>query len=385
MVLALLVLNSLLGTLCLVVARSDRKSEALRLWGWGNLAYAAGLLITVATFLPLPLIKITGNALIAYAPVLSITGTLNHTPVRLNTRWVTLGYIASVVPIAVNHMGQRPLVLVDFLAPAPLANILFVVAAVALFRNPTPDARTAARFVAATFVFAVVVWTVRMFTLWLSVGGTNDRDRSDLTVALFAIAQMVVGVATTLGLLWIEVRKMEADLNHIAYFDLLTGLPNRRATMMRFRDEVARADRHGQPFAMVVMDIDHFKLVNDTYGHRTGDTVLARVAHVLGEAKRSEDVLGRIGGEEFVLLLSGCSGDAAKEAANRIRERVAAARSTHDDKTLTVTLSGGISTYPSEGTDWDALFSVADQRLYAAKQSGRNRIVGGSAGAGTAA
>src|SRR5215831_7985270 len=121
MVLALLILNVLLGTLCLVVARSDRKSEALRLWGWGNLAYAAGLLITVATFLPAPLIKITGNALIAYAPVLCITGALNHTGTRLNQRWVALAYMASVIPIVVNHLGAQPLVLIDFLAPAPLA------------------------------------------------------------------------------------------------------------------------------------------------------------------------------------------------------------------------------------------------------------------------
>src|SRR5262249_48477092 len=149
MVLALLVLNVLLGTLCLVVARSDRKSAALRLWGWGNLTYAAGLLITVAAFLPAPLIKITGNALIAYAPALCITGALNHTPVRLNQRWVTFGYIASVIPIVANHLSAHPLVLVDFLAPAPLANILFLIAAVALLRQPPPDARTAARFLSA--------------------------------------------------------------------------------------------------------------------------------------------------------------------------------------------------------------------------------------------
>ena len=376
MVLALLVMNVLLGTLCVIVARGERKSEGLRLWGWGLLTYSTGLLITLAAFLPPALIKITGNALIAYAPILSVSGALAHTEIRLRRRWLAIGYLVSVIPIVINHLSVHPLVLVDFLAPAPLANILFVIAAVALIRRPPADAKTAARFLAAIFTFAVFVWTLRMLSLGLSVAGTNNRDRGDLIVALFAIAQMVVSVASTLGFLWVEVRKMEADLERIAYFDPLTGLPNRRATLMRFREEIARAERHSERFAMVVIDIDHFKHVNDTYGHRAGDAILAHVAALLNDGKRSEDLLGRIGGEEFVLILTGNSKAGAGDAAERIRQTVAAATLTYDHHTIKVTVSGGLSIYPSDGMDWDTLFLAADDRLYAAKQRGRNCIVG---------
>ncbi|HYM00084.1 MAG TPA: diguanylate cyclase [Blastocatellia bacterium] len=376
MVLALLVMNVLLGTLCVVVARGERKSDGLRLWGWGQLAYSIGLLITLAVFLPTALIKMVGNALIAYAPIPSVTGALVHTQYRLKTRWLAIGYVASVVPIVINHLRPHPLVLIDFLAPAPLANVLFVIAVVALIRRPPSDAKTAARFLAAIFLFAVLVWSLRMLSLWLSVGGTNNRDRSDLVVALFAIAQMVVSVAATLGFLWVEVRKMEADLERIAYFDTLTGLPNRRATLMRFQDELARASRHKQEFAMVVIDIDHFKHVNDTYGHQAGDAILAHVASLLEAGKRSEDLLGRIGGEEFVLLLSDNSVESAVEAANRIREGVAVTSLKYEHQMLKVTVSGGLSMYPSDGMDWDTLFLAADDRLYAAKQKGRNCIIG---------
>lgn len=379
MVLALLVLNVLLGTLCVIVARGERKSEGLRLWGWGQLVYSAGLLITLATFLPAAPIKIIGNALIAFAPILSVEGALAHTRVDLNKRWTLAGYVISVIPIVINHLMSHPLVLVDFLAPAPLANVLFVIGAVTLIRRPPRDAMTAARFLAAAFLFGVGVWTLRMVTLWLSVGATNDRDHSDLTVALFAIAQMVVSVAATLGFLWVEVRKMEADLERIAYFDTLTGLPNRRATLMRFNDELSRSARQSRPFALFVIDLDHFKHINDSLGHQAGDAVLAQVAMVLGAGKRAEDGLGRIGGEEFLMILTDCSGPDAVDAASRICRSVAESGVVHRDKPIPVTVSGGVSMYPSDGTDWDTLFSAADKRLYAAKQTGRNRIVGPAA------
>jgi len=376
MVLALLVLNILLGTLCVIVARSERKSDGLRLWGWGQLTYSAGLLITLATFLPLAPIKIVGNALIAFAPILSVAGALSHTQSRLNKRWTAIGYAVSVIPIVVNHIGSHPLVLVDFISPAPLANILFVIAAFGLLRTPPRDAKVSARFLAAGFLFGVLVWTLRMLTLLLSVAGTNDRDHGDLTVALFAIAQMVVSVACTLGFLWVEFRKMEADLERIAYFDSLTGLANRRAALMRFRDELSRAGRQGRPFAMLLLDLDHFKQVNDTYGHQAGDAVLEHVAAILNRVKRAEDALGRIGGEEFLVLLTDCFGQDAMDAGLRICESIAKSDLPYDGKRLAVTISGGLAIYPSDGMDWDTLFSAADQRLYRAKEDGRNRIVG---------
>ena len=376
LVLALLILNTLLGALCLVVARGERKSSALRLWGWGLLVYSVGLLITIPAFLPFAFRKIVGNALIAYAPIFTVEGALAHTHWRLSRRWTLLGFLASVVPIVVNHLGPYTNVLVDILAPAPIANVLFLIAVAAFLRDPPPAARSAARFVAAAFVLSVLIWTLRMVSIIQSVGRTNDRDRADLTIALFAVAQIVATVASTLGMLWIEVREMQAELQRLADTDPLTGLPNRRATMDRVREEAARAARHRRQFSLVVFDIDYFKKINDTHGHLGGDAALCNVARMLDAARRSVDVVGRIGGEEFVVLFSEQESASALTAANRLRELVAAMPLPYGEALISMTLSGGVATYPADGEEWDALFASADRRLYAAKNAGRNRVEG---------
>jgi diguanylate cyclase (GGDEF)-like protein len=379
LLLALLLMNVLLGGICLAVSRGENRSRALRSWGAGLLAYAAGILITIAPFLPVGPAKVAGNALIAAAPALCVLGALEHTRTRLSWRWLWAGLAASVLPIALNHLRAQPNVLVDFLSPAPLANLLFGIGAWVLFRSPPKDARPAARFVALSFVYSIAVWTLRMLLIVRSVGASNDRERADLTVALFCIAQMISAVAATLGLLWIEVRLAQATLERVAYLDPLTNLMNRRATLLRFREELARARRSNSPLAMAVLDVDHFKRFNDDHGHLAGDAVLTHVASVLAQTKREHDVLGRVGGEEFVLLFAGQKAREALEAVDRLREQVSESPLSHGRSELRVTLSAGVAVFPGDGADWDTLFAAADLRLYAAKQAGRNRVAGPTA------
>ncbi len=149
-----------------------------------------------------------------------------------------------------------------------------------------------------------------------------------------------------LCLFWIEVLKMEETLKSMAYGDSLTGLPNRRATVMRFDEMASAARRGGKPFALMLFDIDFFKRVNDTYGHQAGDEVLRHVASVLTAAKRQEDLLGRVGGEEFVLLLADTGMEGARTIAERMRELVANASLQHDGKRIAITISGGLSPIP---------------------------------------
>ncbi len=375
LLLALLVLNTLLGVLCLVVSRGERGSRALRLWGWGLLVYSAGILITIPEAFPFHLRKVLGNGLIAFAPILTVEGALVYTRVKLDRRWLAAGFLATILPIFWNHLGTHYAVLVDILAPAPLANILFVVAAVALIRMPPDDAKAASRFVAGIFLFSVLIWSCRMLAIGASIGGTNDRDRADLIIALFSIAQMVSAVACTLGLLWIEVRIIEAALRRLANADALTGLPNRRATVALFEDEAARASRRGRPFALALFDVDNFKQINDSRGHLVGDLALRHVAGVMAATKRDIDTVGRIGGEEFVVIFSEEGPDGAEAAANRLRRRIAESALQHDGADVPLTVSGGVAVYPGDGTDWDSLFAVADRRMYAAKSAGRNRVV----------
>jgi diguanylate cyclase (GGDEF)-like protein len=176
-------------------------------------------------------------------------------------------------------------------------------------------------------------------------------------------------------MLWIEVRLMEADLRETASTDLLTGLLNRRATRERFDQEVSRCARLNEKFGLILFDIDHFKKINDTYGHQVGDRVLREVAQAMDRCKRKEDVLGRIGGEEFVVILPLHDREDTLKAAHRLRMAVRESTvNTREADSARVTISGGIALYPDDGDGWDGLYTSADRRMYRAKDSGRDRV-----------
>ncbi len=157
------------------------------------------------------------------------------------------GLAVSLTVIVLNNLWWSS-ALVNYIAPSPIAIFLFVYGFVGLLRAPQDDAVDAARFMAGTMAVSAFVWTLRIAFLLNVLGWNTDRDVADLTIALFAIAQLVTGVACTIALFWIEVRRMEAALTKVAFSDALSELPNRRATLQRFRGEQARASRSGSPW-----------------------------------------------------------------------------------------------------------------------------------------
>jgi diguanylate cyclase (GGDEF)-like protein len=176
-------------------------------------------------------------------------------------------------------------------------------------------------------------------------------------------------------------RPGEADADDLAALadltrrDALTGLANRRAFEESLRQEVARSRRTGDALAVVVLDIDRFKQVNDTHGHAAGDLVLAEVAGRAARALRAGDLLARIGGEELAALLPGATLSAAAEVAERIRRAVAHGAIAVDGGALGVTVSLGCAALSAEEQDAAALLARADARLYEAKRAGRNRVI----------
>jgi len=140
--------------------------------------------------------------------------------------------------------------------------------------------------------------------------------------------------------------------------------------------EFLRVQRSGATFAVVMVDIDHFKRINDTHGHETGDEVLARIATVLGNGIRRSDIACRYGGEEFLLLLLGSSAENAVRRATEIRHSLRNLDlSLRGGATISITASFGVAACPEHGTDRDALLRAADQALYRAKNSGRDQVV----------
>ncbi|WP_127477152.1 diguanylate cyclase [Sulfurivermis fontis] len=172
-------------------------------------------------------------------------------------------------------------------------------------------------------------------------------------------------------------KRMERELEEMATTDALTGLPNRRHFLTRLEEQLARLDRAVTPCASVMMlDLDHFKKINDTYGHAAGDAVLRHVAKLMRDNIRKIDIPGRIGGEEFAILLPGIGPAEARVTAERLRETIAATPVALDDgESLLLTISIGISEILPTDNRIDAPLTRADAALYRAKESGRNRTV----------
>jgi diguanylate cyclase (GGDEF)-like protein len=156
--------------------------------------------------------------------------------------------------------------------------------------------------------------------------------------------------------------------------DQLTGLHNRREIMRRVGEEQTRLHRSGQIYSVIIMDIDHFKKVNDTYGHNVGDQTLKGVAGTLNACKRSSDTLARYGGEEFLLLMPGTNVDGALVQARRICEHVAMTQIPTSAGNLQITISLGVAESLQNEVSGETLIERADAALYLAKLNGRNRV-----------
>jgi diguanylate cyclase (GGDEF)-like protein/PAS domain S-box-containing protein len=172
-----------------------------------------------------------------------------------------------------------------------------------------------------------------------------------------------------------ERKRMLDKLRDQANLDYLTGLHNRRYFIERGTQELARAARYDKPLSLLMLDIDEFKQVNDTRGHRTGDLVLRHLSRMLGDTLRNVDVSGRLGGEEFAILLPETDAKAAAEIAERLRVAIADASVVPEDgPPIRYTVSIGVTTQEHKDVNVDTLLGLADKALYQAKRSGRNRV-----------
>jgi len=163
-----------------------------------------------------------------------------------------------------------------------------------------------------------------------------------------------------------------AKVQQAASTDALTGIANRRSFEEALDREIARSTRTGEPVSLVMVDLDHFKTLNDTYGHQMGDEVLRAVAQVLREHCREMDIAARYGGEEFTIILPNCKAEEALASATRLWSRVGE----HSHLTVPLTVSAGVATFPDHARTGQDLIFAADQALYEAKHAGRDRVQG---------
>lgn len=173
-----------------------------------------------------------------------------------------------------------------------------------------------------------------------------------------------------------ELKKTQHALERLSQYDDLTGLYNRRHFMSLAQQEFGRSRRYGTPLTLLMLDIDHFKRINDTYGHPAGDQVLKAIGRLIHDGLRGIDIAGRLGGEEFAVMLPETTIGQAIMVAERLRGRIVSAPlSLNDGQSVACTLSIGIAMLSAEADHLDRLLQQADQALYAAKERGRNRVV----------
>ena len=206
---------------------------------------------------------------------------------------------------------------------------------------------------------------------------TLGAGASDYITKPFHDAELIarVKVHVKLKILQDEMKEKNERLKELTRIDPLTGLSNRRYFMECFEAEYSRARRHQIPLSYVMMDLDHFKKVNDHYGHVAGDDALILVAKLIEESLRAHDTCGRYGGEEFSMLLPETEPDGAFTVADRCRQSVADAELVCDGKKVPLGISLGISTlWP--GSEWSIsdIIRYADGALYRSKESGRNTV-----------
>lgn len=200
--------------------------------------------------------------------------------------------------------------------------------------------------------------------VWVHVLGHVVRDLKNKPTHVYGVVMDVT-----------QQKLFEDKLEYQAHFDYLTGVSNRGYFVQQAELEIARAARYKSDLSIGMMDIDHFKQINDTYGHKVGDLVLKKLADICRMTLREVDIIGRIGGEEFALLFPETSIEEANEVAERLRVATASVRiPIESGLPISFTVSIGISSMTSPDNNLDVLLNLADKGLYAAKTSGRNRV-----------
>lgn len=326
---------------------------------------------------------------------------------------ITISLAASIWFVVVNLQIQQPFLAgVQALLAVHLSVLLYL-----SWRRPFSITR-AMLFLAPLFAvmafamsvptgsYSVFVWIFLMPVLSYFLLG---RVRG-LTVALiFVVVSLLVLIArfaadpdvltpvniSNIGIclvsIWLVTHLYERDreyvtarLSELATTDALTGLHNRRQLDEIFPQLTGAAARQNEPVGVIVMDLDHFKPVNDSFGHDAGDRVLTHVSQLMRSSLRQADWAFRTGGEEFVVAMPATDREGTIRVAEALRRNIADAPFAWNGENIPVTASFGISIFPEDGEHLERLFSVADRRMYAAKQAGRNRVVGSDALSGEA-
>lgn len=353
-----------------------KRSDSLLYWGAAYGLLTIGFLLLASNIFGLVVNRgqLIANLTIDAGTALSLVATNRFLdrPARENWPIVLAGGIA--IGEAAYALSQTvPDYGVMLLIGVALRGLLTIATGVALWRHADASHRLPARL-AAMFHFA---WAASMAMRTVPVLiECQDIAAFELSSVVALIVRLLLTWMIAICLLWMIARQLDERLIRYATRDTLTGLSNRRVMWEAGARRIAALDRDGSEVLLILLDIDHFKQVNDRWGHPAGDAVLATVANRITETVGPGDLVGRVGGEEFMILLGAASPVSAVEMAERVRSAVeATAIPVAGDREIHCTISMGCSRTGRGGTTWEKLIAQADAALYAAKHGGRNRVV----------
>lgn len=369
-------LTFLAGAMLQAVSYSQPQSErgTLRWWVLGAFSYALGFGLTGCRgWIWIGLSTVLANALIAFGlscfaiAVRRFFGLREHRA-RL---WllVTGALLASAwfVFVIPDDRGR-------YISTAIVFGIINLSCVRAVYR---PGQRPSISQHVTGFYFALgsAMLLVRVVALsLLDVPQPSIFDATLMSILLYAVGALLP-VAGTIAFLLMCTERGQRELERSARLDYLTGIYNRGAIEDMGARQISAAVRHGLPLALMVVDIDHFKRVNDDFGHAAGDKALAAVVRMIQGFLRAEDLVGRLGGEEFVVLMPDTDAVQARHAAERMRAAVEAAPLSFFGVERVLTVSIGVAEYRAEDEGFARLLQRADRALYSAKHAGRNRVL----------
>lgn len=344
-------------------------------WAIGIAFVAAGyFLLLPRGILPDFLTIVCANSLLVAGLLCLLTGLERFRRRRLRRRWWLVILTLTAIGLLVFTYGFPSLLarisVMGLAVSAVAIAILFELRLIARERG-VPGVI----FLAITFGAALAAFIVRSVASLFTERASPGLFEGSALQSAFFLFLLVVILSMSYGFLFLTAFGLQMDLDRLAHRDELTGLHNRRAFMARARAELAQAIRYGRPLSLVMLDLDHFKQINDSLGHAAGDEALVLFAQMAKESLREHDVCARIGGEEFGLLLPETATEQAALVVERLKLRLVARPLDFDGRLVTLAFSAGICALRDERQELAELLRCADRLLYQAKESGRNKIL----------
>lgn len=353
------------------------KIRGVRQWALANLCTSVGFgFAYVYTSAPAGAnwAFVLGASFIATGIGLQFTGIQAFKEKRSNWR-IALLFVLVFVAQSIWFSVLHPDIYIRTIVNSILFALVSVACARELLIQIESPLKTAYWVTGTSFAILAFVMLARAVSVWLSpsesYGLYVNRPLNSLTFSIVCMLQFCV----TFGFILMLNYRLIEDLQKLASLDPLTGALNRR----RLEDDAtrlkARSIRTGEPLAIMMIDIDHFKSINDRFGHPVGDDVLRRLADIAQKSVRAEDYFARYGGEEFCMLLPATTEKDAQELAERLRAAYSNYKIELGKGSANITVSIGVADSATVGLEFSALVAAADLALYQAKQNGRNRVV----------